>query len=106
MKNSFLGLFNRYKFYVSTGVLFVIWISFFDHANLVNQLKLWYSCRDLESKVTYYQEELEKVKKDKKELMGSMAALETFGRERYLMKKEGETVFVLVDEEGELLEEY
>ena len=29
----------------------------------------------------------------------------TYGREKYLMKKEGETVFVIVDEDGKLMEE-
>lgn len=105
MKNTLLDFFGRYKFYASTSLFLLVWLVFFDHANLIDQYKLWAKCRDFESKVTYYEEELKKVKKEKKELLGSTAALETFAREKYLMKKEGETVFVLVNENGELLEE-
>lgn len=105
MKNTLLQFFQRYKFYVSTGLFLIVWITFFDHANLISQSRLWLKCRDFENKIAYYEAELINVKKEKKELLGSNDALETFGREKYFMKKEGETVFVLVDEAGELMEE-
>lgn len=105
MKNTFFDYFGRYKFYVSTASFLLVWLTFFDSANLISQFKLWTKCRDFESKVTYYETELKKVKKEKKELFGNTAALETFAREKYLMKKEGETVFVLVDENGDMMEE-
>ena len=39
------------------------------------------------------------VKRERAELMSSPALLEKFARERYLMKRPGEDLFVLVPEE-------
>lgn len=34
---------------------------------------------------------------EEREVMGNEASIEKFAREKYYMKKEGETVFILVD---------
>lgn len=82
-----------------------VWLTFFDSANLIEQYKLWRNCVQLEEQAAYYDKEYDSVLEDKNRFLGSAEAVETFGREKYFMKKEGETVFVLVDEDEELLEE-
>lgn len=82
-----------------------VWLTFFDSANLIEQYKLWRECVHLEEQTVYYDKEYDSVLEDKERLLGSAAAVETFGREKYFMKKEGETVFILVDEDEKLLEE-
>jgi cell division protein DivIC len=52
----------------------------------------------LESEKEFFENELKNIKQEEKEVLGSFASLEKYAREKYLMKKEGETVFVLVDE--------
>ena len=46
----------------------------------------------------YYLTEIEQNKKDMQELMGDKAHLEKFARERFLMKKDNEDIFLIVPE--------
>lgn len=79
-------------------LVFVIWLTFFDQNNWImqfqNKMDLW----ELEDEREYYQVEIERTKKDLKELTSDMNNLERFAREKYLMKKDNEEVFVLVYE--------
>lgn len=45
----------------------------------------------------YFQSEIEKSKKERSELFGNKDNLEKFGREKYLMKRDDEDIFILVD---------
>jgi len=54
--------------------------------------------RSLEKEKEYYQEKIKEVEKDRTELTTNKELLEKFAREKYLMKKESEDVFVIVEE--------
>ncbi len=92
-------------FYVYSSLFLVVWLIFFDAADVITQFKLWRKLKGYEAQIEYYDQELAKVKNQEKYLLNDMDALEKFGREKYLMKKEGETVFVIFEENGEWLEE-
>jgi len=51
----------------------------------------------LKNDKSYYADELEKSKSDLNELISSPANLEKFAREKYLMKKDDEDIFVFVE---------
>lgn len=97
--------FSRYRFYILTAIVFIVWQGFLANSSIKNQIILWKQCKEYENNIEHFKQELETVKKDKARLFGSVEAMETFAREKYLMKKKDELVFVLVDEEGNLLEE-
>lgn len=59
----------------------------------------------LESQKEFYKGELKNIKQEEKDVLGTYASLEKFAREKFLMKKEGETVFVLVDEDDKTINE-
>ncbi len=105
MKNVLPPFLQRNKFYLFSGLFFVVWIGIIDGANLINQGKLYYKLSKIRSEITFYENELVKVKHDEDELQGNLDALEKFGRENYLMKKAGETVFVLEDKDGQPFED-
>ena len=96
---------HKYRFYVLTLLGLLIWVVFFDGSNLVAQFRLWQKLSDLENQQEYYVTELKKVKEEEKEVMGNHKSMEKFARENYLMKKTGETVFVIVDEDNKSDEE-
>ncbi len=52
----------------------------------------------LENEKEYYEEKIKEVEKDRDELFGTRESLEKFAREKYLMKKETEDVFIVVEE--------
>lgn len=95
---------HKYRYYVLTTVVLLVWITFFDGSNLISQFRLWQKYKELENEKEYYVEALKKVKQEEKEVMGNADAMEKFAREKYLMKKTGETVFVIVDENNQSIE--
>lgn len=100
-----LNFFNSYRFYILTALLLVIGLVFFDRSNLIKQYELRSKLNDLKNQSKYYDQELEKVIKEEKEVLGSMKSIEKYAREKYYLKKNGETVFVIVDKDGNVLKE-
>lgn len=84
------------SFYFLTGVGFLVWMLVFDANDLGKQFDIYRKWQDLRNEKQYYLDNIEVVKKDRAELMSSPALLEKFAREKYLMKRPGEDVFVLV----------
>ncbi|MEI7803304.1 MAG: septum formation initiator family protein [Bacteroidota bacterium] len=82
--------------YVLAIVAFLVWMTFFDRNNVVEQYKIHAQLSDLRSKKEYYAEQIKIVRKEKQELFTSMASLEKFAREHYMMKKSNEDLFVIV----------
>jgi cell division protein FtsB len=87
------------NFYVVTGLVFLVWMLLLDPNDLITRFRLAARLRALEREKEYYQEKIKEVEKDRQELFGDNASIEKFARERYLMKKESEDVFVIVEEE-------
>lgn len=85
--------------YVIVSILFFTWLLFFDRNDLITQFKLKSQERNLEKEKAYYQAEIEKLEENSKDLFTNPKKLETFAREEYLMKKDNEDVFVIVEEE-------
>jgi len=86
------------NFYFLTGVLFLIWITFLDSNNLIARISLTSKLNNLEDEKSFYEEKIREVEKDRQELFGTNETLEKFAREKYLMKKETEDVFIVVEE--------
>jgi len=55
------------------------------------------STKRLEANKVFYQKEIEKSRKELSDLQSNPAAIEKFAREHFLMKKEGEDIFILDD---------
>ncbi len=88
----------RYK-YGLAGAFFIIWMFFFDNHNYFYQRKLSMEIQGLEKDKAYFLEEIEKNKERLLKLKGDKKALEKFAREKYLMKKEDEIIFIFIEEE-------
>ncbi|MFT5568022.1 MAG: cell division protein DivIC [Cyclobacteriaceae bacterium] len=86
------------NFYVLAGAFFLIWLTVFDSNDLITQYRLSNKQAELESTKDFYLEQIEDVKSDREALLNDEALLEKMAREKYYMKKEGEDVFVVVEE--------
>lgn len=86
------------NFYFITGVSFVIWMLFFDTNDFYSQYQLSEKVEELEDQQKYYSQKIEEVNADREALMNDMELLERFAREKYYMKKEGEELFVVVED--------
>lgn len=87
---------NKYAF---TLALFAVWMLFFDHHNMINQIELRAELYQLESDRAYYQAEIEQIREDLDELLQNDDKLEKFAREKYFMKKPNEEIFLFVAED-------
>lgn len=83
--------------YVLVLLFFVIWMMFFDQRDFFEQKDRKEELEKLEKKKAYYLSEIEKTKKALGDLENNPATLEKFARERYLMKKDGEDIFIIED---------
>ncbi|WP_142604221.1 FtsB family cell division protein [Solitalea koreensis] len=90
----------RNKYYL-TLIVFFIWMLFLDRNDLLSQYQYRQKLAQLKTDQNYYKEEIIKVKKDLNELSTDPQQLEKFAREKYLMKKDGEDIFIIIPEEQE-----
>lgn len=79
-------------------IAFIVWLAFFDKNDFYSQYRFRQQLKVLNKDKAYYTDELEKSRKDLTELMSSPANLEKFARENYLMKRDDEDIFVIVND--------
>jgi cell division protein FtsB len=82
--------------YVITSLAFLIWMLFFDRNDVISQFSYRQQLNKLLLEKEYYQLEIAQNKKDMHELMSDREHLEKFARERYLMKKDNEEIFLIL----------
>ena len=82
--------------YFITITAIIGWVAFFDKNDLMSQYELRQKLHQLRTERYYYQSEIAKSKNDMNELRTNPANLEKFAREKYLMKKDNEEIFVIV----------
>jgi len=87
------------NFYILTLLIFTVWMTFFDSNDWITRFKLSSKLSELEAEKEYYAQKIEEVEKDQQELMGTPELLEKFAREKYLMRRPGEDVFVIREKE-------
>ena len=84
--------------YALTGAIFLTWIFFLDKNKVINQLQYRMELNKLQEEKEFYEEEIKKINMDLDELKSNPKTLEKFAREKYLMKKDNEELFVIVEE--------
>jgi len=84
--------------YFITILIFGVWMLFFDNNNFIAQFRLSTTLNELEMEKDYYLSEIEKDRQACYELRTDTLTLEKFGREQYLMKRDNEDIYLIVDE--------
>ena len=85
------------NFYFISTVIFLAWMLLLDSNNLIARFHLSSKLNSLENEKDYYEEKIKEVEKDHQELFGDSESVEKFAREKYLMKKEKEDIYVIVE---------
>ena len=90
-------LFNLFRNkYFLVALAFLVWMVFFDRNDLFSQYEYHQQVSKLKQERDFYQKETTKVHQDLDELTSNKEKLEKFAREKYLMKKDNEDVFVII----------
>ncbi len=95
MFKKFAGRLRNKYFY--TFLIFGLWMLFFDNNNFIAQFRLSRALNELEMEKDYYLSEIQKDRQACYELRTDTLTLEKFGREQYLMKRDNEDIYLIVD---------
>ena len=91
---SYIPSFLKNKFFLSTA-FFAIWILFFDRNDILTQMARGNELTSLKKSKEYYSEQIAQERKISEELQSNPATIEKYAREKYLMKRENEDLFII-----------
>ena len=92
-KKIFKFLKNRF---VITTLIFIVWMSALDKNSIIVQYKLSHELKDLRQMKNYYLTEIERDKNAIHDITTNVKTLEKYGREKYLMKRDNEDIFLII----------
>ena len=78
-------------------MLFLVWMLFLDSNDLYTQYRLHRKLNSLTNQKEYYLKKIKDVEQEREQLLTDKEALEKLAREKYLMKKENEDLYVIVE---------
>ena len=87
--------------YLILLLLFIFWIVFLDDYNLINQNKMKNNVDDLKEQKNFYISEIKRDSTELYNLKNDSEEQEKFAREKFLMKKDNEDVFIIRKNEDE-----
>jgi cell division protein DivIC len=77
-----------------TVLVFLVWMTFFDENSFISTIKNQMKLAEMENERDHYLKEIAESTADLKLLQNDKELLEKFAREKYLMKKDDEEIFV------------
>ncbi len=86
------------NFYFVALAVFFVWMLLLDSNNLVARYKLSSKLNSLKEEKAYYEQKIREVNKDRSELFGDRESIEKFAREKYLMKKPTEDIYIIIED--------
>ena len=85
----------RYRYWMLFG-FFILWMLFFDSNNLFYRISIARDISELEEMKALHEKSIADLQRQKKELFGNTRNLEKLAREKHLMKKDNEDLFIIV----------
>ena len=82
--------------YLLTGVAFLILMLFFDGNDLITQYRMRRELDGLRKELQFYRDEAAKDNTELSRLTGDSLELEKLGREKYMMKRDSEDIYIIV----------
>jgi hypothetical protein len=94
LKKIFKIVVNKYTI---TLLLFGVWMVFFDNSSVLNRMKYKEKLNNLKQEKRAYLDEIKNDSILTEKLLSDTLEMERFARENYLMKKDKEDVFLVID---------
>jgi cell division protein DivIC len=82
--------------YLLTGVAFLILMLFLDRNNLVSQYNMRKELNGLRKELQFYRDQARMDSIELGRLLGDSLELEKLGREKYMMKRDSEDIYIIV----------
>jgi len=87
--------------YIIAITAFIVLMMFLDHNDIFVQMDHQRQLKALLSSKKFYEQQIEQTKKNLADLQNNSAALEKYAREKYLLKRDNEDVFVVTSQENQ-----
>jgi cell division protein DivIC len=88
--------------YLLAVIAFAVWMLFFDDRDIyITYFKQRRELRTLEENKQYYVQQINTTKKELDQLKINAATIEKYAREKYLMKRDNEDLFLVEEEKKE-----
>ena len=82
------------KYFLSVSA-FIVWILFFDPRDVFTQMEHHRELKELQVSKAWYQKEIAKESIETEQLKTNPATIEKYAREKYLMKRDNEDIFIV-----------
>ena len=86
--------FLRNKYFLTT-TSFVVWMLFFDRNDMFTQMERKSELREMKKNKAFYQMQIAENQAFSKDLQYNASAIEKFAREKHLMKRDNEDLFIV-----------
>lgn len=77
-------------------LLFAVWMLLFDENNFFRQIKITREYNKVKKEMNFFEQEIKANTQGVKRLSDDPALLEKLARERYMMKKDNEDVYLII----------
>ena len=84
--------------YLITGTGFVLWMLFFDRNDFALQLKRVHELNKLQESEKVMEKQIDDTKQELSQLKTNPETLEKYAREKYMMKKDNEDLFIITSD--------
>jgi len=81
--------------YLLVLIAVLVWFMFFDQNNLIQQYRYSRQLKDFRAEKEYYLQEIARDSIDLDKLKNNPEELERYAREKYLMKRENEDIYII-----------
>jgi len=88
--------------YLITGIAFAVWMVFFDRNDITLQLKRVHELNKLQESEKVMDKQIEDTKQELGLLKTNPETLEKYAREKYLMKKDNEDLFIIASDSSSI----
>lgn len=81
--------------YLLTGLLFVVWMLFFDPKDILSDFERRAKLNDLEKNEQHLKQMISESQQELHLLKNNARSIEKYAREKYMMKKDNEDLFII-----------
>ncbi len=84
----------RNKFWLA-GIFFLVWMLFFDPKDIGSAIGRWNKYNELKSSEQHLQKKIDETRAELGQLKTNARTIEKYAREKFLMKKDNEDLFIV-----------
>jgi len=98
MKQFLITFIKKNRIVLGIILFFLIWMLFFDEYNMIRMRRDNLKLKSFKEESIYLKKKIEEDRMQLDKLQNNMEELERFAREEYLLKKDNEEVYIIIEE--------